>query len=174
MSSTLIPKECAHSLRGPLGLLGALAFTTQDHWLPVWKRGPEAERRECWGVRRKWVRGLRGLGRCKDGEGTMLEERLCSPFEFPVTFQGIVVLAPSSSSHHPHTHPGAQPRGRLSNCWGFACAVWHWASPLSRGTSNYACVNEEAVLHETGKSLSEWEEGVQLKKHIKRSGKVWA
>ena len=43
-----------------------------------------------------------------------------------------------------------------------------------RGPEIALVYNEEVVLDERGKGLSEWEEGVQLEKHIKRSGKVWS
>ena len=33
--------------------------------------------------------------------------------------------------------------------------------------------NEEVMLDERGKGLSEWEEGVQSQKHIKRLGEIW-
>lgn len=39
-----------------------------------------------------------------------------------------------------------------------------------RGPEIALVYNEEVVLDETGKGLSEWEEGVQLQKHIKRLG----
>lgn len=43
-----------------------------------------------------------------------------------------------------------------------------------RGPEIALVYNEEVVLDERGKGLSEWEEGVQLQKHVKRLGEIWS
>ena len=43
-----------------------------------------------------------------------------------------------------------------------------------RGPEIALMYNEEVVLDERGKGLSEWEEDVQSQKHIKRLGEIWS
>ena len=43
-----------------------------------------------------------------------------------------------------------------------------------RGPEIALVYNEEVVLDERGKGLSEWEESVQSQKRIKRLGEIWS
>ena len=71
-----------------------------------------------------------------------------------------------------HTvHRVAKSRTQLKWLRMHACDIRQGLS--LRGPEIALMYNEEVMLDERGKGLSEWEEGVQSQKHIKRLGEIW-
>ena len=127
---------------------------------------------EYWALRRKWLMGWMGLGRCKDEEEMMLEGRFEVLFLFPNEAPMILCWQPvpppttyTSTKEYSHTDISHTTVGSASGEVSSSCTSVAWLGQILffLGPHIALVYNEEVAIDERGNPLSDWEEVCNLK-----------